>query len=315
MNGWELLADEHGVIAHGDLLDAGLGPRAITLLRRQGLLTALDRGWYAVGSPATPEERHVLATRASLRAHQGRAVAGHHSGLLILRLPTYRADLSRVRLSRTTEGASRTRDGLSLGRVVPIEAQAGSTVVPALAVVQHGISSGPVSALVAADAALRRGQTTRAELTRALGWVERHPGSATLGGLLALADGPRESPGETRLAHLLHLMQLPVTPQVVVEDGGFRAVVDFLVDGETVVLEFDGRVKYGRSADQPGPFGQRRSPGEVVWAEKRREDRLRDLGYEVVRVVWSDLDDPVALARRIRRAMDRARGRGLGRSA
>ncbi len=51
MNGWELLADEHGVIAHGDLLDAGLGPRAIALLRRQGLLTALDRGWYAVGSP------------------------------------------------------------------------------------------------------------------------------------------------------------------------------------------------------------------------------------------------------------------------
>ncbi len=122
-------------------------------------------------------------------------MAGHHSGLLILRLPTYRADLSRVRLSRTTEGASRTRDGLSLGRVVPIEAQAGSTVVPALAVVQHGISSGPVSALVAADAALRRGQTTRAELTRALGWVERHPGSATLGAFLPSPTVDASHPG------------------------------------------------------------------------------------------------------------------------
>lgn len=315
MDGWELRADEHGVIAHGDLVDAGLGARGIARLHHEGRLTPLDRGWYAVGVPATPEDRHVLATMASLRAHEGRAVAGHHSGLLVLRLPAYRADLSRIRLSRTTEGASRTRAGLSLGRLVPPEARSGSTVVPALAVVQHGVSSGPVSALVAADAALRSGQTTRAELNRALGWVERHPGTAPLAAILELADGRRESPGETRLAHVMHLMHLPVTPQVVIEDDGFRAVVDFLVDGEAVVLEFDGRVKYGRSADQADPFGRRRSPGDVVWAEKRREDRLRDLGYEVVRVVWSDLDDPVALGRRIRAAVNRARRRRVGRSA
>ena len=45
----------------------------------------------------------------------------------------------------------------------------------------------------------------------------------------------------------------------------------------------------------------------MLWQEKRREDRLRELGYEVVRVVWSDLDSPQELAVRIFRAIERAR--------
>lgn len=309
MERWELTADEHGVIALDDLHDAGLATRDIAALARRGHITRLARGWYAAGSPGTAEKRHVLETRAMLRAHEGRAVASHHSGLLLLRLPTYRADLTRVRLSRRSTGAPRTRAALSLGRCVPAEALGSDAVVPALAVVQHGISSGPLSALVAADAALHSGQTTRAELARAVGWVSGHPRTAMVGGFVDLADGRRESPGETRLAHVLHLMRLSVTPQFAVEDGDFKAVVDFVVDGEAVVLEFDGRVKYGRSADEPDPYGQRREPGQVLWGEKRREDRLRELGYEVVRVIWSDLDDPAALARRIASAIRRARAR------
>ena len=65
-------------------------------------------------------------------------------------------------------------------------------------------------------------------------------------------------------------------------------------------------MKYGRDADEADPFGRRRSAGGL-WDEKRREDRLRELGYEVVRVVWSDLDSPRELAARIRRAVERSR--------
>ncbi len=123
-----------------------------------------------------------------------------------------------------------------------------------------------------------------------------------MGSILRLADGHRESPGETRLAHVLHLMQLPVSPQFRVRDGDFTAYADFKLDDWPVLVEFDGRVK--SPAPAPG-----RGRGEALFAEKRREDRLRDLGYEVVRVVWDELDDPVALARRIRVAIDRARRR------
>jgi very-short-patch-repair endonuclease len=203
--------------------------------------------------------------------------------------------------------------GLSIGRAVPVEAQDATTVVPALAVVQHGLSSGPLAALVAADGALHRGLVTREDLGTALGWIHQHPRSALIRGFLELADGRHESPGETRLGHLLHLMKAPATPQFRISEPGFEAVVDFLLDDEKVVLEFDGKVKYARTADEADPFGNRRTPQEVLWLEKRREDRLRELGYEVVRVTWSELDDPRAVAERIAAAARRARLRRLAR--
>ncbi|HEY7989384.1 MAG TPA: hypothetical protein VIE19_09205 [Lapillicoccus sp.] len=75
------------------------------------------------------------------------------------------------------------------------------------------------------------------------------------------------------------------------------ARVDLLV-GERVVVEFDGAVKYSGDAS-----------GRVLFAEKRREDRLRDLGFEVVRVTWSDLAQPERVLARVRSAMSRASSR------
>ena len=312
MDEWLLVGDDHGIASAADLGRAGLRASEVAALVTAHRVTPLIRGWYALTAPASGEERHILTTRALIRARGGQVLAAHHSGLLIVGLPTYRADLTLVRLSRRTPGPTRQRAGYRLGRAVPAEAQLDDAVAPAVAVVQHGLSSGPLSALVAADAALHRGLVTRPDLDGALEWARFHPMSAAVKRFLALADGRRESPGETRLAHALHLMGVAATPQVRITAPGFTAYVDFLVDREDVVLEFDGRVKYDRAADQPDPFGHRRTPQQVLWAEKQREDRLRELGYEVVRVTWSDLDDPVALARRIGAAVNRARRRRLG---
>ena len=60
------------------------------------------------------------------------------------------------------------------------------------------------------------------------------------------------------------------------------------------VNEFDGLLKYsGGSA-------------EVLVREKRREDRLRGLGLQVVRADWMDLSRPEHLASTIRQAFTRA---------
>ena len=55
-----------------------------------------------------------------------------------------------------------------------------------------------------------------------------------------------------------------------------------------MLIEFDGRVKY--------------ATGDALWAEKQREDRIRGLGYEVVRLTWADLKNP----ERVRRLVDAA---------
>jgi hypothetical protein len=58
--------------------------------------------------------------------------------------------------------------------------------------------------------------------------------------------------------------------------------VDFWWPEFNLIGEFDGNGKYLREE-----FANGRSPGEIVIAEKRREDRLRALGPQVTRWDWS----------------------------
>ena len=87
--------------------------------------------------------------------------------------------------------------------------------------------------------------------------------------------------------------------EIVGPGGSFVGRVDFAWPCLGIVGEFDGRVKYGRGLE-PG-----RDLADVLWREKLREDRLRDLGWQVVRWVWADLQDPRALHERLRRAVER----------
>ena len=82
-------------------------------------------------------------------------------------------------------------------------------------------------------------------------------------------------------------------------DGEHVARTDFDWGGR-LVGEFDGKVKYGRYV----PEGK--SAADVLWEEKRREDRIRATGRQVVRIAWSDLDHPELVDRMIRNAADRA---------
>jgi very-short-patch-repair endonuclease len=54
--------------------------------------------------------------------------------------------------------------------------------------------------------------------------------------------------------------------------------VDFFWEEQATVGEFDGRLKY---TGQPN--------ADVLYAEKRREDRLRALGLEVVRFGYHEV--------------------------
>jgi hypothetical protein len=65
------------------------------------------------------------------------------------------------------------------------------------------------------------------------------------------------------------------------------AVVDAWFDDAAVAVEFDGQIKY------TDPW-RGRSPEQVLWEEKRREDDLRALDIGIVRVAESDLGRPWA---------------------
>jgi hypothetical protein len=75
---------------------------------------------------------------------------------------------------------------------------------------------------------------------------------------------------------------------------------DFAWEEYRTIGEFDGKVKYGRLL-RPGE-----RIDDVVFAEKQREDAIRDQGRQVVRWLWDDLYRPGVIGDRVRRAFARA---------
>ena len=126
----------------------------------------------------------------------------------------------------------------------------------------------------------------------------RRRGVGGVRAVLDWCDDRHESPGESLTAYVLQMAGLALEPQFSVPGtgqwtpGGQGYRADFRIAGTRVLVEFDGRVKYSDQRD--------------LWDEKVREDRIRSLGYEVVRVSWADLRDPEGVRARIMAAMRRA---------
>ena len=156
-------------------------------------------------------------------------------------------------------------------------------------------------AVTAGDAAIASGLTPD-DLASAMHRSQRRPGVAAARRAAALLDGRSESPGESTSRVVLAELGLPV-PQLQYEarDARGRLVgwADFDWEEHRTLGEFDGKIKYGRLV-KVGETAQ-----DVVYQEKRREDALRDLGWQVVRWGWSDLRAGDALAERLRRAFRR----------
>ncbi len=114
---------------------------------------------------------------------------------------------------------------------------------------------------------------------------------------LERVDGAAESVGETRTRLVLTDLGFGCRSQVRLDTDQGPARVDLLID-DLVVVEFDGLIKYA------GADGR-----DALTREKLRESALVRLGYEVERIIWSDLNNPAALARRIHQARTRALSR------
>lgn len=157
---------------------------------------------------------------------------------------------------------------------------------PALAVVQTASCAGLRAGLIAADAALARGLVTAEDLARAL-VRSGHAGDSAR--VVEMADGRSESPGESWSRLVFAGLALPVPElQAEIHDGRGTLVgrVDFLFRGQRLIVEFDGSVKY------EGADGR-----DALFREKRLEDALRSLGFQVVRLTWRDLCHPASVAR------------------
>ncbi len=122
--------------------------------------------------------------------------------------------------------------------------------------------------------------------------------------MLAFARAGADSPGESRSRLAIHRAGLPdpvLQHEVFASDGRFLGQVDFWWEQFRTAGEFDGKVEYGR-LPRPG-----QEPGEVVFAEKLREDAIRADDRGMVRWTWPEIAPFDGVARRLLAAFGRSR--------
>lgn len=83
-------------------------------------------------------------------------------------------------------------------------------------------------------------------------------------------------------------------------DGTEFARTDFAWAVARLLGELDGLSKYGRLL-KPG-----QDPTDAFMAERRRQDALHDLGFEMMRWIWAEPSRADLLHPRIQAAIDRA---------
>lgn len=300
------LTAHHGVTTTERLAALGVTPGELAGLLTCGLLVRLRRSTFVDGvrwQQASPWDRHALRARAVAadRCGAGTPYAlSHHSALSVRGVGLHGVDdcvhLVRVDGQRgRSRGMVRVHPPVLPGWVADVEGVA--MVLPELACLQVAAASGILAGLVSTDFALRVGLVERAGLEAARRYVVG-PRSPRADVVLEHATGLSGSGGETRCRWVMHTVGLP-TPelQVPMRDGAgaLVGVVDFLFRQQRTIVEFDGALKYD-------------DRGDLV-AEKHREDRLRELGYEVVRLSWSDLAHPDRVHAKVRAAFARAAAR------
>ena len=266
------------------------------------------RGVYDDKPVDDPVVRHLRHTEGTWQLNGNSTVVSHLSAAVVHGLPVASSDLGRVQLTRGDAPGGKIRGAVPI-YATTLEADEVTDVqgvrVTSLArtVVDVGRAVSFEQAVMAGDAAVRRGLTD-AMVGACLVRAARHPGVAAARRMAGFLNAAAESPGESLSRVALHTAGID-SPRLQYEvrnpSGGLVGRSDFAWEQHRTLGEFDGRVKYGRLL-KPG-----QSAADVIYAEKLREDALRDLGWQVVRWTFADLKAPDLIVDRLLRAFARGR--------
>ena len=305
-----LAATQRGVFTAAQARVAGHTQNDLQRLRRHQHIESVRRGVYALREAyagADVATRHGMQVAALGLVLSPPATLSHESAAAELGLELLEPDLTLLHVTRAGDAGTRVEAGvrhhcaeIPESHLVRRENELDLTT-PARTVIDIARESIRLECAVAAiDSALRSG-VTRDELEAVVLRCRSWRGARMAGRALALADGRAANPGESWSRVVL--IQQGVAPtglQVpVYDEDGLIGFADFGWDD--VLGELDGKGKYGIGVDSDPEEAAR-----IVWREKRREDRLRALGNDVVRWTYADHRRPQVIAARVIAAQARA---------
>jgi hypothetical protein len=284
----------HGVFATADALAAGVDRNAIGPLLRTGRWRRLRYGVYTTGDVWRRHEAagdtHRLACAAVLRRLEREGVVISHTsaarlhGLVLPRSAADDVQLTDPEQFRTGKGYHISAATLPGDDVVDLDGLPVTSVGRTLADVGREWSL--TDTVVAADDAVADGRITIHQLATAslaqTHWVNCGRAARALSSARLGAHSPHET--RTRLAIRRAGLPEPLLQQAVYVGARLVAVLDMYWPDQGVFVECDGKVKYS------DPWRDR-TPAQVLWEEKQRQDALLDLDLNGVRITPEDLQE------------------------
>ncbi|MBX3094796.1 MAG: type IV toxin-antitoxin system AbiEi family antitoxin domain-containing protein [Cryobacterium sp.] len=293
-----------GLILSGDGARCGLHESAHPRAAQRGELVRVRRGVYCDSQEwqaLTPRDRHVLRMRAVAASGSQRLVFCGYSAAAVWGMPVAGPWPENVHIVASSSLKQRSRYGVvrhpvadTVDRVVERD---GLFVTDVARTALDLVLASPFAhAVGSADWALWRNNSLRvgkAEIQGELERVNPRYRRRHAEAVLEFATDLSDSFGESLARGVMRELGFE-TPelQVVFGDRAGDMIVDYYWPSVNVAGEFDGKSKYLRPS-----FQVELDPGERVWREKKREDRLRRQVAGVVRIIWSDLSHGADLAR------------------
>lgn len=278
-------------------------PKYLRRAAERGELTKLRRGAFvetAFWQDQTPREQHLLRAQAVIAASRSHLILCGTSAAAAWGMPIEGEWPIEVTVLDEWKGGGRSEAGITRSAANYATASTqivGGMVVTSLARTALDITrTGGLAATVGSlDWALwskNPDALTKTELIDELDLMKPRFGGARARRAVSFATSQSDSFGESQARAAIHLLGFDA-PELQAEfvDAEGRMFTDFYWRDRNQVVEFDGKAKYTRQQFTNG------DPGEVVWREKLREDRLRKLGCGVTRMLTSHVANPPQLER------------------
>ncbi|NLE17576.1 MAG: hypothetical protein GX632_03430 [Propioniciclava sp.] len=287
------------------LRSAGWTPYQVRRAVAAHELVRLTRRVYTPARELSPRDEHLVRAAALLSTHRDSVVLSHASAAIAHGLAVQVDNPRLVDLTTPPPGRGRRTatyhlhcarftadDVVTVGdlRVTSL----ARTVVDLARTAQHAW------AVVAADQALAR-DVSRDSLLAVVQASKGMTGVEQARQVIAFADGRSESVAESVSRVMISRTGLPQpVPQFRVEvDGLVVARGDFGWEDWNLIGEVDGKVKYRRVE------GNDQSPEDVMVAQNRRQESIRQAGFWVTRWGWAQAWSVSALGKLLRTALER----------
>ncbi|HXH33462.1 MAG TPA: type IV toxin-antitoxin system AbiEi family antitoxin domain-containing protein [Plantibacter sp.] len=301
----DLLIRPNGLLLVRDARRIG-AERLVSAAHRDGHLVRLRKGIY-IPEPAwsalSPNGQYRARIEAAGIALRKEAVFSHYSAALLWGMHIAGSWPPEVHTLTVGDRGGRSAPGIirhTTERPVGTRLCHGFRVTdPARTVIDIASVARLDDAVAVADAALRLRLADPAAMQAISQGASRRRGAAQVRFTANLATPLAANGGESKMR--VTLIQLgfppPILQHAFFDADGLIGNADAAWLDERIILEFDGLQKYVREEFTGG-----RAVADIVIAEKVREDRLRALGYTVVRATWDDLLHPARLAAKLERA-------------